>query len=148
MIHMCALFTTRLISGIHQRTGRVSPWCRLCESSCQWVPNRVRSRHCQNAHESLRYESKGFNEFRRFVADPRSYFFSLSSVIEFCKLQTYLSKWHQSFKTFDRDSSGTIEGRELVAALQHLKYNLTPSMVMLIEQKYSMYPTASPTVSR
>ena len=44
--------------------------------------------------------------------------------------------WQQAFKYFDRDGSGTIDGHELANALRQFGYNLSPTILSLLEQKY------------
>lgn len=48
----------------------------------------------------------------------------------------YISDWQNVFKHFDKDRSGTIDGYELAEALRSFGYNLAPSILTLIEQKY------------
>jgi Ca2+-binding EF-hand superfamily protein len=55
---------------------------------------------------------------------------------EFSGLWKYISDWQNVFRIFDRDRSGSIEGRELAESLRSFGYNLSPSILMLIEQKY------------
>lgn len=42
------------------------------------------------------------------------------------------------FRHFDKDRSGSIEGYELAEALRSFGYNLSPSILTLIEQKYGV----------
>jgi len=56
---------------------------------------------------------------------------------EFSGLWKYISDWQGVFRHFDADRSGTIEGRELSEALRSFGYNLSPPLLMLIEQKYA-----------
>jgi Ca2+-binding EF-hand superfamily protein len=60
---------------------------------------------------------------------------------EFSGLWKYIADWQGVFRHFDRDQSGTIEGRELSEALRSFGYNLSPSLLTMIEQKYSSAPT-------
>jgi len=60
---------------------------------------------------------------------------------EFSGLWKYIADWQNVFKHFDRDSSGTIEGRELSEALQSFGYNFTREILSLIEKKYSPPPS-------
>ena len=48
----------------------------------------------------------------------------------------YIADWQKVFRFFDRDQSGTIDGTELAAALRQFGYNLNPTLLMLLEQKY------------
>jgi len=59
---------------------------------------------------------------------------------EFSGLWKYIADWQGVFRHFDRDQSGTIEGRELSEALRSFGYNLSPPILMLIEQKYASAP--------
>lgn len=56
--------------------------------------------------------------------------------IEFAGLWKYISDWQNVFRHFDRDRSGSIEGRELAEALHSFGYKLSPPLLTLIEQKY------------
>jgi len=60
---------------------------------------------------------------------------------EFAGLWKYIQDWQSVFRHFDRDSSGTIEGRELSEALSSFGYNLSPQLLRLIEQKYASAPS-------
>ncbi|GLB35101.1 putative EF-hand domain containing protein [Lyophyllum shimeji] len=44
------------------------------------------------------------------------------------------------FRHFDRDRSGSIDGRELAEALRSFGYNLSPPLLTLIEHKYASEP--------
>ncbi|KAH9934809.1 uncharacterized protein B0H18DRAFT_869195, partial [Fomitopsis serialis] len=59
---------------------------------------------------------------------------------EFCGLWRYIQEWQGVFRHFDRDRSGSIEGYELAEALRSFGYNLSPSILTLIEQKYASAP--------
>ncbi|KAF4614904.1 hypothetical protein D9613_002917 [Agrocybe pediades] len=61
---------------------------------------------------------------------------------EFAGLWKYISDWQNVFRHFDRDRSGSIEGRELAEALRSFGYNLSPGLLTLIEQKYASEPTS------
>ena len=50
------------------------------------------------------------------------------------------------FRHFDKDMSGSIEGYELAEALRSFGYNLSPSILTLIEQKYGVSLAASSSV--
>jgi len=56
---------------------------------------------------------------------------------EFSGLWKYISDWQGVFRHFDRDRSGSIDGHELSEALRTFGYNLAPSLLVLIEQKYA-----------
>jgi peflin len=56
--------------------------------------------------------------------------------LEFTSLWKYISEWQNVFRHFDRDHSGSIEGRELSEALQSFGYRLSPALLTLIELKY------------
>ena len=60
---------------------------------------------------------------------------------EFSGLWKYIADWQGVFRHFDRDQSGSIEGRELAEALRSFGYNLSPPLLMLIEQKYGGFFT-------
>lgn len=61
---------------------------------------------------------------------------------EFSGLWKYISDWQGVFRHFDRDRSGSIDGHELSEALRTFGYNLAPSLLVLIEQKYASAPTS------
>ncbi|KAF5358283.1 hypothetical protein D9756_001699 [Leucocoprinus leucothites] len=63
------------------------------------------------------------------------------SFTEFAGLWKYISDWQNVFRHFDRDRSGSIEGRELAEALHSFGYTLSPPLLTLIEQKYASAPT-------
>ncbi|EGN96075.1 hypothetical protein SERLA73DRAFT_185603 [Serpula lacrymans var. lacrymans S7.3] len=56
---------------------------------------------------------------------------------EFAGLWKYIADWQRVFKHFDRDQSGSIEGRELAEALQSFGYNLSPPLLTMLEHKYA-----------
>jgi len=60
---------------------------------------------------------------------------------EFAGLYKYIGDWQVVFHRFDRDRSGSIEGRELAEALRSFGYNLSSSLLTLIEQKYASGPS-------
>ncbi|THH20370.1 hypothetical protein EW146_g978 [Bondarzewia mesenterica] len=60
---------------------------------------------------------------------------------EFSGLWKYISDWQAVFKHFDKDRSGSIDGYELAEALRSFGYNLAPSILTLIEQKYASGPS-------
>jgi Ca2+-binding EF-hand superfamily protein len=55
---------------------------------------------------------------------------------EFSGLWKYIKDWQGVFRHFDRDHSGSIDGRELHDALQQFGYNLSPSLLTMLEKKY------------
>ncbi|GJJ12263.1 hypothetical protein Clacol_006504 [Clathrus columnatus] len=59
-----------------------------------------------------------------------------AACVEFVGLWKYISDWQHVFRQFDRDSSGSIDGVELAAAFRSFGYNLSPTILMLLEQKY------------
>ncbi|KAF4578553.1 hypothetical protein EYR40_001293 [Pleurotus pulmonarius] len=59
---------------------------------------------------------------------------------EFVGLWKYIADWQNVFRHFDRDRSGSIDGRELSEALRSFGYNLSPSLLTLIEHKYASEP--------
>jgi len=59
-----------------------------------------------------------------------------SLLTEFSRLWQYIADWQRVFKHFDRDHSGTIERRELADALRNFGYNLSPTLLSLLEHKY------------
>ncbi|KAG0705367.1 hypothetical protein DFH29DRAFT_1032046 [Suillus ampliporus] len=56
---------------------------------------------------------------------------------EFAGLWKYIAEWQRVFKHFDRDHSGSIDGRELAEALRSFGYNLTPPLLQLLEIRYA-----------
>ncbi|KAG2158151.1 EF-hand [Suillus bovinus] len=62
---------------------------------------------------------------------------------EFAGLWKYIAEWQRVFKHFDRDHSGSIDGRELAEALRNFGYNLSPPLLRALEVRYaSVTPTA------
>ncbi|KAI0053842.1 EF-hand, partial [Auriscalpium vulgare] len=61
---------------------------------------------------------------------------------EFSGLWKYITDWQGVFRHFDKDRSGSIDGYELSEALRSFGYNLSPSILTLIEQKYASAPSA------
>ncbi|KAJ7724063.1 hypothetical protein DFH07DRAFT_855230 [Mycena maculata] len=61
---------------------------------------------------------------------------------EFQGLWKYISDWQNVFRHFDRDGSGSIEGQELSQAMKNFGYNLTPSVLTLLERKYASAPAS------
>jgi Ca2+-binding EF-hand superfamily protein len=62
---------------------------------------------------------------------------------EFSGLWKYISDWQNVFRHFDKDRSGSIEGRELAEALRSFGYHLSPPILQLIEQKYASQPVTN-----
>ncbi|KAI1795986.1 EF-hand [Ganoderma leucocontextum] len=60
---------------------------------------------------------------------------------EFSGLWKYIQDWQNVFRHFDRDRSGSIEGAELSEALRSFGYNLSPTLLSLLEQKYASGPS-------
>lgn len=65
-------------------------------------------------------------------------YINLLETVEFAGLWKYISDWQGVFRHFDRDRSGSIEGRELAEALRSFGYNLSPPLLTLIEHKYGV----------
>ncbi|THH20490.1 hypothetical protein EW146_g882 [Bondarzewia mesenterica] len=53
--------------------------------------------------------------------------------------------WQNVFRHFDRDRSGSIDGRELQEALRQFGYNLSPQLLQLVERKYDVKATGTPS---
>jgi len=60
---------------------------------------------------------------------------------EFVGLWKYIAEWQKVFRHFDRDNSGSIDGPELAAAMRQFGFDLSPSLLSLLGQKYSSLPT-------
>jgi len=56
--------------------------------------------------------------------------------LEFTALWKYIVDWQNVFRHFDRDRSGSIDGRELAEALRSFGYNFSQPLLTLIERKY------------
>lgn len=56
--------------------------------------------------------------------------------MQFAGLWKYIKDWQNVFRHFDRDRSGSIDGRELQQALSQFGYNLSPQLLQLVERKY------------
>lgn len=122
---------------------------------------RIRPRHSQDAHEHLRksvlaqhprnvrYSLVPQDTDRSgsigFAGMPRSSPRFLHAILtptnstEFSGLWKYIADWQGVFRHFDRDQSGSIEGSELAEALSSFGYNLSPTLLMLVEQKYGQF---------
>lgn len=61
---------------------------------------------------------------------------------EFTGLWKYIADWQDLFQYFDRDHSGSIEGKELAEALRSFGYRLSPALLTLIELKYASGPSS------
>jgi Ca2+-binding EF-hand superfamily protein len=57
---------------------------------------------------------------------------------EFTGLWKYIKDWQGVFLHFDRDRSGTIDGRELEQALNQFGFRLTPQLLVLLQRKYDV----------
>ncbi|KAF9228601.1 EF-hand [Gyrodon lividus] len=62
---------------------------------------------------------------------------------DFARLWKYIAEWQSVFKHFDRDHSGSIEGRELSEALRSFGYNLSPALLTILEHKYASGATTA-----
>nr|CAJ12147.1 sorcin [Suberites domuncula] len=56
---------------------------------------------------------------------------------EFKELWAALNQWKQTFMTYDRDRSGSVEPHELQQALVSFGYNLTPQAIGVLQKRYS-----------
>ena len=56
---------------------------------------------------------------------------------EFAQLWAYIQQWKGAFDMYDRDRSGNIEHGELLSALNHMGYRLSPEFVKLACTRYS-----------
>lgn len=65
---------------------------------------------------------------------------------EFSGLWKYIKDWQGVFKHFDRDHSGSIDGKELQEALKQFGYNLSPQLLHLLEKKYDVDKATAPPV--
>jgi len=61
---------------------------------------------------------------------------------EFVALWKYIAEWQKVFRHFDQDHSGSIDGSELAQAIRQFGFNLSPTLLSLLEQKYSSLPTS------
>lgn len=77
---------------------------------------------------TINFQGTFTNNHIPLLAEPNS--------LEFAGLWKYISDWQNVFRHFDRDRSGSIEGRELSEALKSFGYGLSPSLLTLIEHKY------------
>lgn len=56
---------------------------------------------------------------------------------EFAGVWNYIKQWQNIFHYFDKDRSGSIDGKELHDALAQFGYNLSPQLVDLLQRKYA-----------
>ncbi|KAI3361374.1 hypothetical protein L3Q82_012934 [Scortum barcoo] len=56
---------------------------------------------------------------------------------EFKELWQVLNSWKNTFASYDRDRSGTVEGHELQYAITSMGYNLSPQAMNIIMKRYS-----------
>ncbi|CAK6975006.1 sorcin [Scomber scombrus] len=56
---------------------------------------------------------------------------------EFKELSQALNGWKNTFASFDRDHSGTVEGQEMHQAIVTMGYNLSPQAMNCIMRRYS-----------
>ena len=55
---------------------------------------------------------------------------------EFAGLWKYIKEWQGVYKHFDKDHSGSIDGKELKDALSQFGYKLSPEILTTLERKY------------
>jgi len=55
---------------------------------------------------------------------------------EFTQLWDYVTRWQQTFRSYDRDNSGSIDKNELGTTLTTMGYNLRPDTVDLFVRKF------------
>ncbi|XP_041648590.1 sorcin isoform X1 [Cheilinus undulatus] len=58
---------------------------------------------------------------------------------EFKELSNVLNGWKQTFMSYDRDRSGTVEGPELQHALTSMGFNLSPQAMNIIMKRHSTH---------
>ncbi|XP_051261386.1 sorcin isoform X2 [Dicentrarchus labrax] len=56
---------------------------------------------------------------------------------EFKELSQALNGWKNTFASYDRDRSGTVEGPEMQQAINTMGYNLSPQAMNVIMNRYS-----------
>jgi len=72
---------------------------------------------------------------------------------EFAGLWKYIKDWQGVFRHFDRDRSGSIDNTELAEALRQFNYNLSPSLLQIVQRKYDPQgtpganPRAAPAIT-
>nr|XP_033958168.1 sorcin-like [Pseudochaenichthys georgianus] len=57
---------------------------------------------------------------------------------EFKELWQSVNGWKNTFASYDRDRSGTVEGHELQQAFSAMGYNLSPQAISIIMNRYSV----------
>ena len=57
-------------------------------------------------------------------------------VSEFSQLWDYVTRWQQTFRSYDRDNSGFIDKNELATALGMMGYRLQPATMDLFVKKF------------
>ncbi|KAK5891712.1 hypothetical protein CesoFtcFv8_012162 [Champsocephalus esox] len=57
---------------------------------------------------------------------------------EFKELWQSVNGWKNTFSSYDRDRSGTVEGHELQQAFSAMGYNLSPQAMSIIMNRYSV----------
>jgi len=65
---------------------------------------------------------------------------------EFAGLWKYIKEWQGVYKHFDKDRSGSIDGKELKDALSQFGYKLSPQLLALLEKKYDVEKASAPPV--
>ena len=55
---------------------------------------------------------------------------------QFSGLWKYIKEWQGVYKHFDKDHSGSIDGKELKDALRQFGYKLSPEILTTLERKY------------
>ncbi|KAG8847826.1 hypothetical protein FRB96_001414 [Tulasnella sp. 330] len=55
---------------------------------------------------------------------------------EFVGLWQYIVEWQKVFRWYDQNHSGTIEAPELASAIKQFGFNLSPTLLTLLEEKY------------
>ncbi|KAH8103456.1 EF-hand [Cristinia sonorae] len=63
---------------------------------------------------------------------------------EFAGLWKYIKEWQGVYKHFDKDHSGSIDGKELKDALSQFGYKLSPQLLTLLEKKYDVEKASAP----
>ncbi|KAG7218389.1 hypothetical protein INR49_020422 [Caranx melampygus] len=58
---------------------------------------------------------------------------------EFRELWQVLNGWKNTFASYDRDHSGTVEAHELQQAITTMGYNLSPQAMNCIMKRYSLH---------
>lgn len=100
--------------------------------------SRVRSFRIPSVHSAVHRTSTGAEQLVSMVrASAGDKLLVLNATCsEFQGLWKYIVDWQKAFKYFDRDGSGTIDGHELANALRNFGYNLSPTLMAMLEQKY------------